>query len=396
MHAMLTILGTVTIEVISADTASLITLLNRNAVPVFNVKQTGPLGILFQVYRKDFKSVKKICERRGDAVNLKNRNGFYWLVKKGVSRTALMLGIGLTLGLSAFLPTRILFIEVVGNQHIPAKSILENAQTCGIQFFSSRSEIRSEQMKNKLLEAMPQLQWAGINTYGSRAVISVSEKTDYNQKTVPDGIYSIVAGVDGVVQSCTATKGNLLCQKGQAVKKGEMLISGYTDCGLVIQATKAEGEIYANTLRNLSMVVPLDYTDKTENKDSEQSFSIIFGKIRIKLWGNSRISPQECVKIYKEYTLRLPGGFMLPVSLAIEHWTGYNENEIQTVSQDFPLDLSSFAQTYLKQQMLSGTVISKVENWDVINEILVFNGQYSCHEMIGRMQKEEIIDGKNH
>ena len=37
--------------------------------------------------------------------------------------------------------------------------------------------IRSEKVKNSLLQRIPQLQWAGINTDGCVAVISVREKT---------------------------------------------------------------------------------------------------------------------------------------------------------------------------------------------------------------------------
>lgn len=41
-------------------------------------------------------------------------------------------------------------------------------------------------MKNALLSAIPELQWAGVNTYGCRAVISVRERTLPERKPEPE------------------------------------------------------------------------------------------------------------------------------------------------------------------------------------------------------------------
>ena len=62
---------------------------------------------------------------------------------------------------------------------------------------------------------------------------------------------------DGFIVSATVTRGNFLCRVGQSVKAGQVLISGYTDCGICIQATRAEGEIYAQTSRDFAAVTPL-------------------------------------------------------------------------------------------------------------------------------------------
>ena len=65
------------------------------------------------------------------------------------------------------------------------------------------------------------------------------------------GVGSIVASRDGVITSITTTKGTPLCKAGQAVKAGQILISGYTDCGISIRADPAEGEVFAETYREM-------------------------------------------------------------------------------------------------------------------------------------------------
>jgi sporulation protein YqfD len=149
--------------------------------------------------------------------------------------------------LTIFLPTRVLFIHVEGNSTVEERRILEAAQECGIRFGASRRQVRSEKMKNRLLEKVPELKWAGVNTSGCTAVISVREQPVQEQRTGYTGISSIVAACDGRITSCTVTKGNGLCAPGQVVQKGQLLISGYLDCGICIRVTGAEGEIFAET-----------------------------------------------------------------------------------------------------------------------------------------------------
>ena len=88
-------------------------------------------------------------------------------------RPVLLAGLGILFLLAMYLPSRVLFIRVEGNMQIPDRQILAAAEECGIRFGASRREVRSEKVKNALLSSVPQLQWAGVNTAGCVATISV-------------------------------------------------------------------------------------------------------------------------------------------------------------------------------------------------------------------------------
>ena len=70
---------------------------------------------------------------------------------------------------------------------------------------------------------------------------------------------SIVAAQNGVIKQITASKGTIVCQIGQQINKGDVLISGYTNCGIVLRAGSAAGEIYARTLHKVTVAAPLDW-----------------------------------------------------------------------------------------------------------------------------------------
>jgi sporulation protein YqfD len=378
----------VEVSLTCADPAAAISQINKAGIIVYNsYRNDDDIVIHFQIRRQDYKRLKMMAQTKGYELRMSKRQGVYWTWKQLLHRPVLSIGILLFLAVAMYLPTKVFFFEVEGNVTIPARLILEKCEQCGISFGVSRREVRSEKMKNALLDAIPQLQWAGINTSGCTAVISVRERSDIQKVESDQSVRSIVALRDGIVTQCTATKGNLLCKPGQAVKAGEILISGYTDCGISIRATRAEGEIFAETERNLTVLSPLDWHQKEENQVVEKKYAVIIGKKRINFYKGSGILPTSCDKMYEERYVTLPGGFRLPIVIVTEIWTYRKETD---VTLDAP-QLQSFARDYLSAQMISGTVLSFDESVQVQSGVCLLQGKYACIEMIGRARNEEII-----
>lgn len=247
-------------------------------------------------------------------------------------------------------------------------------------------------MKNALLSALPQLQWAGVNTSGCVATVSVRERTEPEVTEQDSAVSSIVASRDGFIVSATVTRGNFLCRVGQSVKAGQVLISGYTDCGICIQATRAEGEIYAQTSRDFAAVTPAQWTVRGEQTAVRRKYSLIIGKKRINLWKDSGILQGSCDRMDRRYELTLPGGFRLPVTLCVEEYTFY-DGEMMTLEPDAAeAALSKFAQSALTQQMVAGRILSREESITQSEDKYLLEGTYACVEMIGRVRREQIGD----
>ncbi len=384
--------GMVQVRLVSADPAAAMTAIHLADIPVFHAERVdGDITTNFLIQRKDLKRLRGIAQRRGYEVKLNHRWGIYWSIKQAFRRPILMAGVLLFLILAFWLPSRVLFFRVEGAQAIPDRLILEKCQECGIRFGASRREVRSEKMKNALLGAIPELQWAGVNTSGCVATISVRERTVSEESSKTEGVSSIVATKDGVITQCTVIRGNLLCKVGQAVQAGEVLVSGYTDCGISIQATRAEGEIFARTDRDLQVVTPALYGQRGGKASVTKKYALIIGKKRINLYKGSGISGTTCDKIYSESWLTLPGGFSLPVALVTESWTSYQNEDVNCSEEMSQQLLQQFSKTYLQQQMIAGTVLSREEVLDASDGVYTLRGKYACTEMIGKVQKEEII-----
>jgi similar to stage IV sporulation protein len=379
------------VQLTGADIPALLENLVKAGIPLFRVQNQDMITVFVWLRRRDLSKLKGVAEHQGAKVKIIQQKGIYWMFASVFRRPIMVLGISFIMLLSWWVPTRIFFIQVEGNTAVPDKLILEKAAQCGIAFGANRREVRSEKMKNNLLAALPQLQWTGVNTYGCTAVISVRERSKQEQTSPNIGVCSVVADRDGIIYSCTVTNGNQLCAIGQAVRAGEVLVSGYTDCGIKIQATRARAEIFAQTVRQLTVISPLDYAQKGEIYETVKNFSIIIGKKRINFSKDSGISDPTCDKMYSQYYCVLPGGFQLPISIAVEHRYRRQTNPVTTVSEFSQVCAEEFAQKYLSEQMLSGKVFGKLERLEIGDAVCTLRGKYVCIEMIGRERSEEII-----
>lgn len=383
--------GMVQAELASADPSESLRRINEQGITLLQTNMLDPLTVRFTVHRTDYRKLKKLAEKRGEKLKLCARSGLYWWAKRMRKHPLLLFGAALLLASSIWLPTRVLFIQVEGNSAIPARQILEAAQQCGICFGASRREIRSEKMKNALLSAIPELQWAGINTTGCTAVISVREKTVSETQPEVHGVSHIVAIRDGVIRSCTVTSGAAVCKPGDAVEKGQILVSGYTDCGLMIRATRAEAEIIGSTVRELTAVSPAVYAVRSEETKKEVHYSLRIGKKQINFFQNSGISDTTCGKMVSIRPLTLPGGFTLPVSLVTETITKAEDSQQQIPEEEVGADLQEFSREYLLSHMLAGKIVDSETHLQADGMICAIYGIYDCEELLGQERMGEIL-----
>ena len=181
------------------------------------------------------------------------------------------------------------------------------------------------------------------------------------------------------------------------MKEGQVLISGYTDCGICIQATRAEGEIMAQTSRCFEAVTPSEWSQRREAAEVKRKYSLLLGKKRINLWKDSGILDPTCGRMYLEYNITLPGGFSLPVALCVEEYTVFETSLSEIPPDQAQSALTGFADRYLTGQMVAGETRSRLETVSLEEGVYRLRGSYICVEMIGREQKEQIGDtnGKN-
>lgn len=375
---------------VAADVHSILSKLILENISLDDITFDDLLTVRFWIKIQDLDKLQHVAEKSGVEYRVVKRKGMLWHMHTMIKRPVIMIGLICFFIACAWLPGRILFVEVEGNQIIPDKYVLENARSCGITFGSKRKDIRSEKTKNELLSKIPKLQWVGVNTSGCVARILVKEGS--REEKTQDTMYSvssIVASRDGVVDDVSVLRGTSMCEAGQSVKCGDVLISGYTDCGLKTIAELAQGEVYGYTNRNLVVIATKPTSAKRDVLGKSVALRLRIGKKLIKIWNDSGISNGTCDKMYLEEYWTLPGGFQLPISLIKEVTVYYKPTDF-CVSE--PSDwLSANAESYLKREMVAGIILSKNTVLSETEMCSVLYGDYDCYEMIGKVIYEETL-----
>lgn len=380
--------GEVQVKIVSAEIPRILDFLIKQDIPLSKIEYIDDFTVTFWISVRYLHHIKAICRKKDISYSVEGQKGIYWVIQFLRKRPLLLVNIITLLFLTLFIPRYIFFFSVEGNVTLPDRLILEAADSCGIRFGISRKQIRSEKMKNALLEALPELQWAGINTKGCTATISVQERASPPKTDPPYKVTKIVSDQDAIILSCTANHGNLLCKPGQAVKAGQTLISGYTDVGLTTLAGSAKGEIIGKTKHELQVIIPLNRIQRINTESQKEKISIIIGKNRINLWDTRGLSYGECGKISKTYPLCLFGKFLLPFRLEIETYFFFQGKAALPIPEE---NVYKFCESYIVDHAIAGKVTQSNYQQFENNGCLYIDAQFSCEEMIGREQAEELI-----
>lgn len=388
--------GVASIIVTSAYPAGALQKIQDAGICIYDVLAHDAFRISFSAKRKDIRSITRICEKRGDRIDIEGWTGYIFYILRLLKRPLFLAGLLCWLFLSLWLPTRILFVFVSGADRISDTYILECAADCGIRMGASGKEVRSEQVKNALLSQIPTLQWAGVNTSGCVATIYVREKTPKDIVSPKVAITDILSTQDAIVKEITVHAGTALCQPGQAVKKGQALISCYQDNGQVLQFTGARGEVFGESKRYLHATTPLYAYKRTRILSQSVKNHIVIGKNPIFFHKDSGILDASCVKMYKVKECILPGGFVLPILLVREYITEYAIEPVIVPSTRLGW-LFDYIEDYLENDLIAGSVLSRQTSTVQTEDTFSIYGTYDCREMIADYECEGILenDGKN-
>lgn len=381
----------VNVRLVSSDIPARFRIISSRGMILSNICQTDYLTASFTMSRADFLSIRGYLEEKGDTVTVLASRGPGIILAGMLRRPILSLVIAALLFLTLWLPTKVLFIRVEGNREVPSQQILQSAEVSGIRFGAGVRGLRSERVKNSLLQQIPRLSWVGVNTKGCVATITVAERQTADPIAQEQTqVSSMVASHDAQITDITVTAGNALCKAGDVVAKGQILISGYTDCGIKIQATHAKGEVFGKTLYEKQLLFPSQYLGKGKPLAKNRNIFLQIGKKEIKLWKDSGISGAICDKMYASYYLTLPGGFALPFGVKVETCVYYRPYHAAISGEQAQALMSGQAGAYLLRGMISGQILSQSEAFSQEDGIYRLSGRYVCREMVGRIQYEEI------
>ena len=282
-------------------------------------------------------------------------------------------------------------IEVEGNDRLPAGQIVQALEELGIAPGTWGPSIDSPETRNRMLLRMPELAWLAVNRSGGRVQVLVTERQQPPDTRAPYAVANVVAARDGVLMEVSVTEGMRLCAVGDTVRQGQLLVSGYEDYGLFIRPVCASAEIYARTWHTGTVVTPAERLEKRYTGREWKQVTLIVGKKRIKLWGNSSISQQDCDKMIVEKAVRT-SGYAYPLRLETAILREYVLEPAPAPQVQTEKLLQEAWRRAVQAQMLAGRIDATQESLLMQGDLCILQAQSDCTELISRTLPLEAAD----
>ena len=287
-------------------------------------------------------------------------------------------------------------MDVQGAETQHDEEILRALETLDIRPGTWGPSIDQQLTKHRMLSLLPKLSWLAVNRSGGILHVLVTERMTPQAQTPPYRVANIVAARDGVLTQVSVLEGMKLCAPGQVVSEGQLLVSGYEDYGLMVRAVCANAEIYARTWHSGTVITPeIEYVKEYTGREWTQR-TLILGRKRINLSGNSGISLPNCDKMISERKLSLPGGETFHVILETATYREYRLTPRAVQAENAGALLRGAWLRMTKDSLLAGAVEQTEATMLRADGYYILNAVSTCTEMIARViPAEELYKGEN-
>lgn len=357
----------------------------------WDIEREDALNLSLCVPAREAERLQRLALRCLCTAEVTERSGlraqFGGLLRRPVLLLGLLAASAATFVLQEFVWT----IEVEGNDRLPAGQIVQALEELGIAPGTWGPSIDSPETRNRMLLRMPELAWLAVNRSGGRVQVLVTERQQPPDTRAPYAVANVVAARDGVLTEVSVTEGMRLCAVGDTVRQGQLLVSGYEDYGLFIRPVCASAEIYARTWHTGTVVTPAERLEKRYTGREWKQVTLIVGKNRIKLWGNSSISQQDCDKMIVEKAVRT-SGYAYPLRLETAILREYVLEPAPAPQVQTEKLLQEAWRRAVQAQMLAGRIDATQESLLMQGGLCILQAQSDCTELISRTLPLEAAD----
>ncbi len=368
----------------------------RAGIPFWSVTRPDEYTLHLHLRRADADNACAIflrCQCDSELVCLRSLRGD--LARAG-KRWALLLGLPVALALALVLSNAVVRVDVRGCERVSEAQVRRALDTLGVSFGAWGPSLDSEELRYGMLLLVPELRWAGVNWSGMRAEVQVAERPEEAPSVARTGAADMIACTDGVVTGLEVWGGQAACAPGDAVTEGQVLISGTMDLERLRVTTRALGEVYADTRRVIRVKTPAVRTERTPEDLAGVCLWLRVGRKRIKIFGNSGIMMDGCVKMINRGMIRLPGGVEVPLGFCVEIYRHARQRSVPLPRSAAAGMLEACADRLLGEAMVAGRVTSAKAVMDFGGGVCCLTKTAHCREMIARSAEIPILELEQH
>ena len=331
------------------------------------------------------------CARHANAkLKVGGRYGLSFATRGIRKRRGLVVGTLVFMAVLYLLSARLWSIEVKGNTTIPTGQIEEELKELGVVPGTLKSKIEPQILQQKLMLKFTQIGWLSFNTHGCTAEVQLKEKIDRPQIIAQDNqkIYNIKAAQTGQILSMEVYTGTAMVKEGDAVVKGQLLISGVVEDDEGKSTLRgASGKIIASTARTLTTEVERKrrVSGPTGQVVTRRSLNLFGVRVPLSLV-EKPIGDYKTEGIHTDLKLM---NSVLPISVYAEKWSEQQTVDVTLTKEQALVEAKKQMAQKQKEELGDAKIVSMNPSEQIDGSKLLYRELVKCEENIA--QESEII-----
>ena len=291
-------------------------------------------GVRFRTSARAAARLAGGCNGCGIPLCEQKRGGLWHLLWRYRRRAGILAGAVLAVALLILSSRFVWKIDVTGNEALTRDEIIDELAACGFGIGAYIPQLSTERLETEVLIASDRIAWIAIRMEGTHATVQVIERKE--PPPPPSNTpANLVAACDGQIEQLLLYRGNCLVSVGQAVRRGELLVSGlYDSSRFPYRYTRASGEVLARTEHTFCVEIPLSYTQKTDQKQKVESVTLKILGFSLKIFKNCRNDGGSCDIIKEDHNLSFPFVSDLPLSVEVVKRQSYVELDAKYTEEE--------------------------------------------------------------
>ena len=291
--------------------------------------------VILKTYANSFRLMRSVAKITGCSIKVLKKRGLPFFFRKYKKRKSFLIGSVMFVIIFAGMWSYIWEIEIIGDSLLKRKEVIDYLAKNNIGIGSVKYFLNTDKIEDDFILHFKNLAWVDIKVKGTKLVISAFDRTKTPNIIDENLPCDIVAKKDGIIEEVLVKNGVEVIKIGDAVLKGDVLISGIVMKDVLSDSSNmihAIGNIKARTWNEAYSEVKLQKEKKIYTGDISKVYKLEFLDKKIL---NFKIGKgyDSYDKKNKVISVKFFENFVLPFKIKLEERV-YYKNKQEAVSVD--------------------------------------------------------------
>lgn len=373
--------GCIDIKIEGGLPEKFINLCTKNNINIFKLHK-DELGYYATTFMDCEKKLEPLAKKSGVKISIEKHKGMPYVFLRYKKRFGFYFGVVLFLFIIIYFSGFIWKVEVHGNSTVDTREILYALSDEGITPGVKIGTFDLKEAEQDVILEIPKLSWLHINLDGNVAKVEVGERTSQPELVADNIPCNIIASDDAQIVNIQVYEGTTKLKPNDTVLKGEVIVSGVIEepKTLITRYVHSRADIVARTNHELSVSVPLNSSTISDTGKVKNIYTSDFLNVHIPLYfstpkGNFRRM------VYKSPLVIF--GNELPIGITTTSFVEYNKTPVVLTKEEALEKAKIEIEKKEKTELCTCDVKSKNYTQKLENDVLIYEGNYVCHENIG-------------